>query len=102
MAASTGPCPSPCVWGATRAWSWPSAASSRVPSGALVPLADAARVELTRPVKPGEIMTQAVLRPRLAIRRGEMVTVLLDGHGFRIRAHGRPPSAGRRGGGTPG
>lgn len=71
--------------------------STEVPRGALASLADAARVELTRPVKPGEIMTQAVLRPRLAIRRGEMVTVLLDGRGFRIRAQGRAESDGRHG-----
>lgn len=71
--------------------------STELPRGALASLADPARVELTRPVKPGEVMTQAVLRPRLAIKRGEMVTVLLDGRGFRIRAQGRAESDGRHG-----
>jgi flagella basal body P-ring formation protein FlgA len=68
-----------------------------VPPGTLTALDDPARVALTRPVKQGEVMTQAVLRPRLVIKRGEIVTVILDGQGFKIRAQGRAEADGRHG-----
>jgi flagella basal body P-ring formation protein FlgA len=71
--------------------------SADLPPGALTAVDNPARLELTRPVKQGEVMTAAALRPRLVIKRGEIVTVMLDGQGFRIRAQGRAESDGRHG-----
>lgn len=68
-----------------------------VPGDALGALPEGDELELVRPVRPGEALTSRVLQPRVLIRRGERVTLVLEGPGFRITAPGRAAEDGRRG-----
>jgi flagella basal body P-ring formation protein FlgA len=68
-----------------------------VPAGALTALVDPADLEATRPVRPGEIVTQHMVRVRVVIKRGETVTLLAEGKGFRATTQGLASEDARRG-----
>lgn len=63
--------------------------ADRVPAGPVFrDLGEVVGKEIVRPVAPGEVVTlQAVVAPRV-IRRGAIVTLLLEGQGFRLMAKG--------------
>lgn len=71
--------------------------STDIPEGALSSLPDLADVDLTRSMREGEPLTQALIRRRVLVKRGELVTLLLEGPGFRIVAQGVASSDARRG-----
>ena len=71
--------------------------STEIPSGALAALSDPAGMEVLRSVRPGEILTDAVVRAKILVRRGELVTLLLDGRGFKITTQGQAGEDARRG-----
>jgi flagella basal body P-ring formation protein FlgA len=60
----------------------------RVPAGALRNAREAIGKEVTRSLVPGEPLTAASVVPARAIRRGGVVTLLVEGQGFRIVARG--------------
>jgi flagella basal body P-ring formation protein FlgA len=62
--------------------------AERLPRQALADPAAALGKEIVRPVAPGEVLTAAVVAPLRAVRRGAVVTLVLDGPGFRIQARG--------------
>jgi flagella basal body P-ring formation protein FlgA len=68
-----------------------------VPPDALAELAEPSDYELLRSAQAGEVVTPRLIRPRLAIKRGELVTLLLEGEGFRISTQGQASEDGRRG-----
>ena len=68
-----------------------------IPEGALSSLPDLADVDLTRSMREGEPLTAALLRRRVLVKRGELVTLLLEGPGFRIVAQGVASADARRG-----
>jgi flagella basal body P-ring formation protein FlgA len=68
-----------------------------VPSGALSALPDAADLEAARPIRAGEVLTPALVKARIVVRRGQVVTLLLEGPGFRIVTQGVAVTDGRRG-----
>jgi len=70
---------------------------TEVPPDAMTDASDLADLEVLRPVQPGEVLTPRVVRPRLAVKRGELVTLLLEGSGFRITTQGQASEDGRRG-----
>ena len=70
---------------------------SEVPPDALTDAGDLADLEVLRPVQPGEVLTPRAVRPKLAVKRGELVTLLLEGSGFRITTQGQASEDGRRG-----
>jgi flagella basal body P-ring formation protein FlgA len=72
-------------------------AAGEVPPDALADLADPADLEVLRPVQAGEVLTPRVIRPRIAVKRGELVTLLLEGDGFRITTQGQASEDARRG-----
>jgi flagella basal body P-ring formation protein FlgA len=60
----------------------------RVPPGALHDARDAIGKEVTRSVAPSEPLTAATVAAPRAVRRGGVVTLLVEGQGFRIVAKG--------------
>jgi flagella basal body P-ring formation protein FlgA len=68
-----------------------------VPAGALTEVGEPADLEATRPVRAGEIVTQHMVRARVVIKRGETVTLLIEGAGFRATAQGQAAEDARRG-----
>jgi flagella basal body P-ring formation protein FlgA len=72
-------------------------AAGEVPPDALADLADPADLEVLRPVQAGEVLTPRVIRTRVAVKRGELVTLLLEGDGFRITTQGQANEDARRG-----
>jgi flagella basal body P-ring formation protein FlgA len=71
--------------------------ATEVPPDALTDGGDVTELEVLRAVQPGEVLTPRVVRPRLAVKRGELVTLLLEGSGFRITTQGQASEDGRRG-----
>jgi flagella basal body P-ring formation protein FlgA len=74
-----------------------SRVSAEVPAGALESVSELTDLEIARAVKPGEVLTRRVLRPRLIVRRGELVTLSFVGRGFRITTLGRALEDAKRG-----
>jgi flagella basal body P-ring formation protein FlgA len=68
-----------------------------VPPDALADLAEPADYELVRAAQAGEVLTPRVIRPRLVIKRGELVTLVFEGEGFRITTQAQATEDGRRG-----
>jgi flagella basal body P-ring formation protein FlgA len=71
--------------------------STDVPADALTDVADAGDLEVIYPVAAGEVVTTRAVRPRLLVRRGEAVTLLVEGRGFSITAQGKAAEDARRG-----
>jgi flagella basal body P-ring formation protein FlgA len=71
--------------------------AGEVPPDALAHLPDDPDLEVIRPVQPGEVMSPRVMRRKLAVKRGELVTLLLEGEGFRITTQGQASEDARRG-----
>lgn len=71
--------------------------STDVPADALTDAAAIADLEVTYPVAAGEVLTARTVRPRLLVRRGEAVTLLVEGRGFMITAQGKAAEDARRG-----
>jgi flagella basal body P-ring formation protein FlgA len=71
--------------------------STEVPADALTDASGVADLEAIVPLAAGEVLTTRSVRPRLLIRRGETVTLLVEGRGFSITAQGRAVEDGRRG-----
>ncbi len=71
--------------------------SAEVPPGALATVAEPQDLEAVRSIRPGEIVTDRHVRPKLIVRRGETVTMLVEGSGFRITAPGLAAEDARRG-----
>jgi flagella basal body P-ring formation protein FlgA len=71
--------------------------TSDVPAGALSALPESADLEAARPIRAGDVLTPALVKPRLLVRRGQIVTLLLEGPGFRIVTQGVAVTDGRRG-----
>lgn len=74
-----------------------SRVSTEIPAGALDSIAELADMELTRALKAGEVVTRRALRPKLMVRRGDLVTLSYVGRGFRVTTLGRAIEDARRG-----
>jgi flagella basal body P-ring formation protein FlgA len=70
---------------------------TELPPGALHAAVGVEDLEVTRALRPGDVVTDRVLRPRILVRRGEAVTLVVEGPGFRITARGVMAEDGRRG-----
>jgi flagella basal body P-ring formation protein FlgA len=71
--------------------------STELPPDALTNPGTAADLEALRHVEPGEVLTPRAVRARIAVKRGELVTLLLEGDGFRITTQGQASEDARRG-----
>lgn len=71
--------------------------AAEVPAGALGSLEAGADLEVVRAVRAGEVLTEALVRPRVAVRRGEPVTLVVEAPGLRVTALGTAQEDGRRG-----
>jgi flagella basal body P-ring formation protein FlgA len=78
-------------------WRIERRSSTEIPSTALAAIAGTADLEVVQPVRAGEPLTQGAVRPRIVVRRGELVPLLLEGPGFRITAQGLAVTDARRG-----
>jgi len=72
-------------------------AVGEVPADFMADISDPSDLEVLRPVQAGEILTPRVIRQRIAIKRGDLVTLLLEGDGFRITTQGQANDDARRG-----
>lgn len=72
-------------------------AASRVPAGAVQDLADVVGKELTRTLAPGEVVTAQALTAPVVVRRGSVVSLVVEGPSFRIVARGVAAEDGARG-----
>jgi flagella basal body P-ring formation protein FlgA len=68
-----------------------------VPPGALGSLPDPADLEVVRFVRAGEVLMPSMLRQKTLVRRGDVVTLVLQGRGFRITTKGLAGADARRG-----
>lgn len=71
--------------------------STEAPADALTEMSGASDLEMVQAVKAGDIVTARALRPRVLVKRGELVTLLLEGRGVRITAQGEAGEDARRG-----
>lgn len=71
--------------------------STEAPPGALTAVTDPEDLEVVRSIRPGEVLTERLLRRKVVVRRGETVTLLLEGRGFRVTARGEAREDARRG-----
>lgn len=71
--------------------------STELPPGALTALPDARDMEAVRPVRAGDVLTDGILRMKVLVKRGETVTLVLEGQGFRITTVGQAGEDARRG-----
>lgn len=74
-----------------------SRASTETPPDALTAVTDASDLEAMQPVKAGDVVTSRMLRQKILVKRGEMVTLILEGRGFRITTQGQAGEDARRG-----
>ena len=74
-----------------------SVSSTELPVDALPAISDPGDLEVLRPVKSGEVITPRMLRQKIAVKRGEIVTLILEGRGFRITTQGQAVEDARRG-----
>lgn len=72
-------------------------AASRVPGGAVREPAQVVGKETTRAVAPGEVVTAQSLTAPLLIKRGSVVSLVLEGQNFKIVARGVAAEDGARG-----
>jgi flagella basal body P-ring formation protein FlgA len=68
-----------------------------VPPDFMTELSDHSDLEVLRPVPVGEVLTPRAIRQRFVVKRGELVTLLLEGDGFRITTQGQANDDARRG-----
>lgn len=72
-------------------------ASTEIPAGALATMPEIVDLEVVRPVRAGEVLTPGMVRRRLVVHRGDVVTLVLEGRGFRITSKGLAIADARRG-----
>jgi flagella basal body P-ring formation protein FlgA len=71
--------------------------STELPPDALTDAGTASDLEALRHVEAGEVLTPRAVRGRIAVKRGELVMLLLEGDGFRITTQGQASEDARRG-----
>jgi flagella basal body P-ring formation protein FlgA len=71
--------------------------STEVPADALTDPSGIADLEVIAPAAPGDVLTARTVRPRLLVRRGDLVTLVVEGRGFVITSQGRASDDARRG-----
>jgi flagella basal body P-ring formation protein FlgA len=71
--------------------------STELPPDALAEVDRPADLEVVRAVQPGEVVTARTVRPRIVVRRGETVTLLVEARGFRVSTVGQAAEDARRG-----
>lgn len=74
-----------------------SVSSTELPADALTAMAEPGDMEVLRSVKAGEVITPRLLRQKITVKRGELVTVILEARGFRITTQGQATEDARRG-----
>jgi flagella basal body P-ring formation protein FlgA len=71
--------------------------ASEVPLDALTEVRDAAELEAMQTLRPGDVVTARAVQARVLVRRGEIVTLVLEGPSFRITTQGVAGQDARRG-----
>ena len=74
-----------------------SRASTDMPTDALTDVTGIAELEIISPVAAGDVLTSRTVRPRLMVRHGDLVTLMVEGRGFVITTQGRAADDARRG-----
>lgn len=72
-------------------------ASGQIPPGAFSRPEDVVGKQAIRDVKAGEMLTSRALQPPPVVQKGDLVTLVVEGKGFRITASGKANEAGRPG-----
>jgi flagellar basal body P-ring formation protein FlgA len=78
-------------------WRLEPRAASEIPTTALTEIPDQADLEAAQPIKAGDVLTSRLVRQRVVVKRGDIVTLVLEGPGFRIVTQGQAVTDGRRG-----
>jgi flagella basal body P-ring formation protein FlgA len=78
-------------------WRVERRSTSELPAAALATWPESADLEAAQPIRAGDVLTPAMVRSRVLVRRGDVVTLLLEGPGFRIMTQGVAVTDGRRG-----
>jgi flagella basal body P-ring formation protein FlgA len=71
--------------------------ASEVPLDALTEVDDAAELEAMQTLRPGDVVTVRAVQRRVLVRRGDLVTLVLEGPSFRITTQGVAGQDARRG-----
>lgn len=72
-------------------------ASGQIPAGAFTRSDEVVGKQALRDIKMGEVLTSRVLQPPPVVQRGDVVTLVVEGKGFRITASGKAKEEGRPG-----
>ena len=78
-------------------WRVDRRASTEIPATALSAMPEGGDFEAAQAIREGEILTQGLVRRRLAVKRGDIVTLVVEGPGFRITTQGLALTDARRG-----
>jgi flagellar basal body P-ring formation protein FlgA len=78
-------------------WRVDRRASTEIPATALSAIPEGGDFEAAQAIREGEILTQGLVRRRLAVKRGDIVTLVVEGPGFRITTQGLALTDARRG-----
>jgi flagella basal body P-ring formation protein FlgA len=71
--------------------------STEVPQGALEAISNVGDLEAVRTIRAGEVVTQRMVRPKVVVKRGDAVTLVLEGRGFRVTTQALAAEDARRG-----
>jgi flagella basal body P-ring formation protein FlgA len=74
-----------------------SRSSTDMPTDALTDMSGIAELEVISPVAAGDVLTSRSVRPRLMVRHGDLVTLMVEGRGFVITTQGRAADDARKG-----
>lgn len=74
-----------------------SRSSTEVPPDALATISDVPDLEAVVNVPAGEVIVPRMVRRKVLVKRGDIVTLVLDGQGFRITTQGQAGEDARRG-----
>ena len=78
-------------------WRIDRRSSTDIPATALSAMPEGGDLEAAQAIREGEILTQGLVRRRLAVKRGDIVTLVVEGPGFRITTQGLALTDARRG-----
>lgn len=78
-------------------WRIERRASTELPAGAMTAPPEAGDFEAAQAVREGDVLTPVHLRKRIAVKRGELVTLVVEGPNFRITTQGVAVTDGRKG-----
>jgi flagellar basal body P-ring formation protein FlgA len=78
-------------------WRIDRRSSTEIPPTALSAMPEGGDLETAQAIREGEVLTPVLVRRRIAVKRGDIVTLVVEGPNFRITTQGLAMTDARRG-----